>query len=110
MAKFQVLKMNQAFMAWLGLYSYRLTEPINEFFYSKSTYYILIHMTFTLISSATYIFQTSSEVEVTLQLWLIIIGGIQCVGMFLSVGFKMKKVKAVHLKLQEVVDAGLPFV
>lgn len=109
MRNFQVLKTNQAIMVWLGLYSYRLNESINEFFYSKSTYYVLINMIFTLISSATYIYQTSYQVEVTLQLWLIIIGGVQCVGMFLSIGCQMKQVKALHLKFQEIVDAGLIF-
>lgn len=107
MEKCRVLEMSQAFMARLGIYSYRLTEPINEFFASFSTYYILYNLTFTWISSVTFLYQSSSELKITLQLWLIIIGAFQCSGMFLSVGIKMKQVKALHLKLQGLVDAGL---
>lgn len=110
METFQVLKMSQAFLSRLGIYSYRLTEPINEFFSSFSTYYILCNLTFTLISSTTFIYQSSCELKITLQLWLIIIGAIQCSGMYLNIGLKMRQVKVLHLKLQEIVDVGLYFV
>lgn len=105
MLPFKVLKYNQALMAKIGIYSYRLTEPTNEFFNSSSTYFILFHViVFVLIGGIVYATNNVSDFTIVLETCVTIIGGIQCGGMYLSIGLKMRKVKALHLKLQKIVD------
>lgn len=108
MAKIHVLKNNQIFMTPLGIYSYRLTEPINEFYTSFAPYYIeffvLIFLTF---STAVFTLQNVAQIDLALQNVSLFTAGIQCAGMFINIGAKMKTVKLFHLKLQDIVDAGI---
>lgn len=108
MAKIHVLKYNQIFMAPIGLYSYRLMEPINEFYTSIAPYYIEFFVLIFLISSAAgFTFRNVSQIDVALQNVSLFIAGIQCAGMYISIGINMKKVKVLHLKLQGIVDTGI---
>lgn len=107
MSKFRVLKFNQDFMARCGIHSHRLNEPVNEFFHSFSTYFMLFHIIVVcIISSSVFVYQHSSDLEVAFATCLIVVAGLQCGGMFLSVGLKMTTVKTLHLKLQEIIDDG----
>lgn len=105
--KFKVLEFNQRFMAWLGIHSYHLTEPTNEFFNSIFTYInLLIIIVLFLISSVLYVYQNETNFKIMIQIFLVIVAGFQYGGMFISIGIKMKNIKILHLKLQEIVDGG----
>lgn len=107
MSKFQLMELNLKLMSWLGIHSYRLKEPINEFFHSFFTYFNLVHaIIFVIISSVWFAMTNISQAGIMLEACMIAIAGLQYSGMFLSIGLKMKKVKSLHLKLQEIVDEG----
>ncbi|XP_055304812.1 odorant receptor 67a-like [Sitodiplosis mosellana] len=110
MAKFKVLKHNQELMALLGIHSHRLTEPTNEFFKLPVTYLVLfILCTFSITSCAMFAYKNFSQFGAALEAIYIMIAGVQCGGMYLSVGLKMKQVKLLQQKLQEIVDEGHTF-
>lgn len=107
MAKVEVLKYNRKVMTPLGIYSHRLTEPTNEFYSSIVPYYfICFDVIFLTISSAVFSVQNISAIRLALQNVTLIVAGMQCAGMFISIGINMKKVKLLHLKLQGIVNAG----
>lgn len=110
MEKFCVLKYNQRVMSTWGIYSYRLTEPTNEFFISIGTYYMLFMMiVIEIIGSLMYVYLHWPNFEEIFEPFLIACGNAQSTGMFINIGLKMKKVKLLHLKLQEIVDdKGIP--
>lgn len=108
MSKIHVLKYNQIFMTPLGLYSYRLTEPINEFYTSIAPYYIAFFVfIFLTFSTAVFTFQNVSQINLALQNVSLFIAGIQCAGMYINIGNNMKNIKVLHLKLQGIVDTGI---
>lgn len=109
MVKFKVLKYNQIFMSWLGIHSKHLNEPTNEFFKSFRSYYVLIIMTIAILSCGRYFFTNLSEVQMALGALKIGWAGVQCIGMFIGIGLKMEQIKAMHLKLQEIVDENPDF-
>lgn len=107
MQKFKVLEYNQILMAWIGIHSHHLTKPTNEFFKSPVTYYVLfITIVFSIISCAVYVFKNVSDFRSSLGACLVVIAGFQKGGLFLSTGLNMKKLKVLHLKLQEIIDKG----
>lgn len=107
MEKFKVLKYSQIFMAWLGLYSYRLTEKSNEFFTSLCPYYMLSNVICVNSSSTMYIIKYwSTDIKGALGAFKIIISAIQYPGVFVSLGAKAKQIKALHIKLQQIADTG----
>lgn len=105
MSKFKVLECNHKFMVWLGIHSYRLTEPTNEFLHAISSYCVFFSVfMFTIISSAVFAYKNFSlQFDAALEAVFIVIAGLQASGMFISVGVEMKAVKTLHLKLQEIV-------
>lgn len=108
MAKIDVFKNNQYFMTPLGLYSYRLTEQTNEFYTSIAPYYILFFiLTFFTISGIVFTFQNISQPNLVLPNITLVVGTLQCVGMYINIGVNMKKIKVLHLKLQGIVDTGV---
>lgn len=108
MPRFKVLEYNQIFMAWMGIHSYRLTEPTNEFFNSPATYYVFfVTIVFSISSSAIFVFRNLSNFQSSLGACLLVIAGLQNGGLFLSTGLNMKRIKVLHLKLQELVDGGM---
>lgn len=107
MANFKVFEYNQWYMTKVGLYSYNLTRPTNDLFKSFVTYYMLFFsIAFSIVSSATFSITHKSQFSLALETCFILIAGIQGSGVFLSIGLKMKKVKILHLNLQEIVDQG----
>lgn len=111
MEKFEVLMYNQMLMSKIGIYSYHLTDQTNEFFKSFATYYMLFSVfVIDTAASAMGIYENKDNLELVLEATLTVIAGIQCGGMYLSIGFNMKSVKALHLILQGIVDEGqFPF-
>lgn len=109
MAKIQILKYNQSFMTRIGIYSYNLTEPTNEFISSPIAWFIVINILIGMISSAVFIQKNLTDFKAVLETLLVIIGVIQCLGGYLNIASKMDKVKAVHFKLQGIVDQSKIF-
>lgn len=106
MSKFNVLKYNQAFMAWLGIYSHNLLEPTNEFFKSFVAYFIVINLLTGLYGSAAFAEKNRSAL---LSAMKICMAAVQSIGSFLNIGLKMRKIKALHLALQQFVNEGMWF-
>lgn len=105
--KFKALKYNQVLMQWLGIHSHRLTEPTNAFFEKPIVYLVLfILIAFSITSSLVFAYTNMSQFGAALEACYIVIAGVQCGGMYLSVGLKMKQVKLLQQKLQEIVDEG----
>lgn len=107
MTKLHVFKSNQAIMTRLGLYSYNLTDPRNEFFHSFISYYLLCQMgIFTVTGSFAFVFINWPQLDVVAQPFAIAFGASVCFCTYLCTGLKMKTIKLLHLKLQEMVDKG----
>lgn len=105
MKSLNVLKYNQKLMAAIGIYSHHLTGPGNEFFKSMVTYYCLfVVLGLFIMSSGSFAFKNMEQFMDALEAMSMVIVGIQCGGMHLSIGLNMKAVKALHLKLQGIVD------
>lgn len=104
MTKFEVLQINKI-LENKCIYSYHLTSPIHNFWKSASTYYILLVLTcFPITSSSVFVYRNLSQFELALQTIRIVIAGFQSAGMFLSIGSNMDNVKALHFKLQKIVN------
>lgn len=110
MAKFKVLEYNQSFMAKFGIHSYRLSDPTIEFFKSPAALLILFILSvFSIASTAMFGYTNFDHFEVALHGFFVMIAGIQCGGMYLSIGLKMRKVKILQIKLQQLIDGGIFF-
>lgn len=94
-------------MVRLGVYSHNLLGKTNEFFKSIGSYVILIHLLLAMISSSAFIYKNPTDFQAALDSFVIIIAVCQAFGAFLNIGLKMMNIKALHLKLQEIVDEGL---
>lgn len=107
MTKFRVLKYNQDFMARFGIHSHRLTEPVNEFFRSFASYFMLFHIgIFCIGASCAFVYKNINDLGLAFATCLVVVAGFQAGGMFLSVGLNMTTVKTLHLKLQNIVSEG----
>lgn len=95
-------------MVRIGIHSYRLNEPTNDFFKSFMTYVIILFtLAFYVTSSAWYIATKTNEFGEILDPSFALIGGSQLAGMYICIGLKMRKVKAIQLVLQGIVDEGM---
>ncbi|XP_055308660.1 uncharacterized protein LOC129572676, partial [Sitodiplosis mosellana] len=102
MVSFKLFKLNQAPAADMGIYLHCLTEQMNELL--KPFYTVLFHViVFGLIGGV--VFATNNLLDFVLE--TSVIAGIQCDGMFLTIGLKMKIVKVLRLKLQQIVDEDI---
>lgn len=114
MPKFNVLNNNQAFMSRLGLYSYRLTEPTFELFKSSFSYFIILFLGMGILLSVIFVFNfiragDFSNFIFLVEALVVVIAGFQSLPAYLAIAFKIDAVKALHLKLQSIVDQGLAF-
>lgn len=108
MTKFKVLKYNEFSITRLGFCSFEFHDEQNDFFRSPSTHFLVINIVAFLISSSTCVYQNMSRIDIALRTSIVTVGVSQALGMITSFGSKMRKTKAVHLKLQEIVDAAPP--
>lgn len=106
MSKIKVLKHNQTYMAWLGIYPYHLTEPTMESHKHILAYHNLIFPIFSIVSSAVFVYENPSELQAVLETILVMIALYQAECTFLNTALQMKNIKLLHLKLQAVVDQG----
>lgn len=105
MSKFKVFQSLEANLAWLGIRFNRMVEPTNEFFTSFMPYYLLIVSISSVISSGVFIYSNWPNLEIIFQSSSIVfLGLIQSTGIFLSFGLRMKQVKKLHFRLQDIVD------
>ena len=108
MEKLKVMKYNQISMSWFGIHSMHPTEPTNGFFKSIGAYYILFcGISFTIGSSAVFVYKYSSDFELVSEPCLIVIAGLQDVGMFISMGLNVKTIKLLHIELQNTVNESM---
>lgn len=91
-------------MAWLGVRSYRFTGQTNEFFNSIIPYYLLLVGISYTLSSFVYSYMKWPRLEMMSDAILIGLGGVQIICIFFCFGSKMRTIKEVHLKLQQIVD------
>lgn len=97
-------------MARIGIHSHHLSEPTNKFFNSfVSYYYLFVFVVLLIVASAVNAYKNWPQIDIISEPCLIIIAGIQVTGMYLTVGFKMKQVKTLHIELQRIVDKGNTF-
>lgn len=106
MSKFSVLRYNQAFMAELGIYSNRLTEPTNEFFNNRIAHAIVGCLLVAIISNILFVWFGKTNSKSIRESLVLIVTSYQALGAYLNFGLKMKRVKELHLKLQEISDEG----
>lgn len=107
MANFKVFKYIHAVMAQIGIHSYRLNESTNDFFKTYMTYVILfIIVAFYVIATTWHIAVKTSEFGDALDPCFVLIGGLQLGGMYVGIGLKMRKVKAIQLILQGIITNG----
>lgn len=104
MKKFKVLKKNRIFLSWLGI----LSNP-REFSTSLIAFWIVATLLILVfVCDFCYVLAnwSSTDVKSTLGAFKIAVAGIQSSGMFLTVKLKADKIRALHRKLQEIVDNG----
>lgn len=110
MVKIEVLKSNQFYMSKLDVYSRDLTKPSKNVYKSFGIYYITFAMLATFYTSWLFIRENwSTNVKASLDAVKIIFAGIQCIGIFLNIGFKMNDTRVFHRRLQEIVDGSMIF-
>lgn len=107
MKKFSVLERSQNFMTRLAISSHRLAEPTNEFF----TRFMAYHITFLLYAfSVTHwavVYKYWPDLSLVLHPFAMSLAGLQCGGVYLSIGLQMKNIKKLHNELQAIVDKGM---
>lgn len=110
MSTFTVLQVNQIFMSRLGIYSRNFNENSNKFFKLIITYFISIAMILCIALSGWFIFENkTTDITSSLGAFKIMSAAIQCVGMFVCIGFKINQTRIFHLKLQRIVDMCMFF-
>lgn len=97
-------------MSRLGLYSYRLTETTFELSKSVFAYFMILFLVMGISLSIIYVVDTvkndMSDVKKLVEALVVIIAGCQTLPAFLAMAFRINEIKALHLKLQSIVDAG----
>lgn len=106
MTQFTVLKNNGNLMKRLGYFSHEsLTSQSNDFFKSPWTFYIFFISPSFVISTAVFVYRNvTSQLNTALRTGIVLLGECQSFGVFISVGNQMQNIKAMHLKLQKIVD------
>lgn len=101
----KVLEYNEIYLIWIGLLSKNLKEPTNDFLKSICAYIWLFGFTgLMLFCAGGYMYIYRDNITATLRAFLVLCAGLQGFGSYLSLGAKMKKIKRLHLDLQEIVD------
>lgn len=104
MLKYKVLAHNEKLLTELGIRFDRISQDKNEFFSSVFPCCLLIISISGLISSSVFIYTNLDHPENIFQASIVFIAMLQSGGMFFSFGCKIKLVKAVHCRLQEIID------
>lgn len=108
MDAFKVLRLNELVLVWLRIYPHQLTVatsvPSKGFFKSISVHYISLNLFAFIVASGAFVYQNLANVMDALRTGTVTFGSGQALGMFLSIGCNIDKVKLLHQKLQAIVD------
>lgn len=105
MFKFTVLTYNKFFLTHVGILSKQLSsQTCIQFFRSPYTYYFFLTTSAFVVASAMFVCDPKSQFDVALRMCAIAIGTSQSIGMYFCFGANMRKINALHLKLQEIID------
>lgn len=106
MTQFTVLKNNGNLMKRLGFFSHdSLTSQSNDFFKSPWTYFVLFISPSFILSTAVFVYRNvTTQLNTALRTGIVLLGECQSFGVFNSFGNQMQNIKAMHLKLQKIVD------
>lgn len=107
LAKFKVLKKNEAFLNRISIHLDASSNPTNNCLALLTGYYILIVMLIGLIISGAPIFTYLSDIKSVLGALKICIAVIQCGGIFFGVKLKVTETKALQSELQQIVNSGI---
>lgn len=108
MTRFKVMDINQSVMTRLGINSFDVSKPTNEFLRTSIvSYYILFILTMVVVSCVEFVYKKLVEFEEIFDASLLLIASIRAIGAYINIGMKMTKVKLLHQKLQTIVDQGI---
>lgn len=103
-ARIEVLKNNQLLMTWIGIYSHSPTNQNLKAFHTYAAYYMHIICIFGILFSTIFVLDNPSDFQEVLEALLVIVAASQGYGSYLTVGSKLREVKSLHFKIQEIVD------
>lgn len=103
-SRIEVLRNNQLWMSWIGIYSHSPTNQNLKAFRTYVAYYMLFHMTTGISFSAIFVHDNPSDFQGVLEALLVIVAASQGYGCYVTVGSKLKEVKSLHFKIQGIVD------
>lgn len=106
MTKFKVLRKNEMFLNFVGIYLDPSSKPTNRFLAFFVRHYILISQLNGFLISAAFILKYPSDIKASMGALKVCVGVCQCAGMFLGVKNKLMKTKALQGEFQEIVDKG----
>lgn len=106
MKKFRILERSQNLMTRLAISSQCLTDPRNEFFTRLMAYYIAFLLYAFAVTHWAVVFKYWPDLSLVLHPFAMSLAGLQCGGVYLSIGFQMKNIKKLHIELQSVIDEG----
>lgn len=111
MSKFKVLESVETNLTWLGIRFDRMAELTNEFFTSFPPYHLVIVSIASITSAGMFIYSNWPNLVVIFQSSTIVsLTLVQVNGMFLNLGLRMKKVKTLHFRLQDIVNKQGQFI
>lgn len=106
MAKIEVLKKNQTFLKYVGIFLDQPSNPTENLLTFLFGYYLPFTMFVAFIMSAAFIIKYPSDITPSLMAFQVCVAVIQCGGMFMGVKNRLIETKAVRDELQEIVDNG----
>lgn len=107
MAKFKVLKKNEAFLNRIGIHLDGSANPTNKFLAFLTGHYILIIMFIGILICGARIYLYPTDIKSVLGALKICIAVIQCGGTFFGIRMKVIETKALQSELQQFVNTGI---
>lgn len=105
----KVLRFNQYLLVFSGMSSPNLHNKINEFPRCSKTYIIAIGAMMLTVLCGNTIWQSldfRADFLLKLDTFFPFLCGIQCMAIFLTIGYEMNTVKSFQIQLQRVADIG----
>lgn len=107
MSKFKVFDINKIIKARIGVFTYNLTDLKSKFFRTYANYYVLFFIiSGFIISSSIFAYRNASDFIIAMRMCLVVLAGLQCLGMLLSIGLNKTRANELQNILQEIVDEG----
>lgn len=109
MVKIDVLKNNQVYMEWLGIYPNRFKDSKYELFTAKIAYLMTMMFTYTTISSIMILCNSSTDMTGMLNAIVLLFVLGQSFIMLPGIGLQIKNIADLHQQIQGIVNEGLIF-